>query len=142
METKQADTLEIMRKVEEQPGRETVGEAVYRTMAVDSGHCQGDVAIIRREKVPSAYKPVKNPNPQLAPGTDLGSHHIIEADHMKNLKFLALERPGITQGPFIVATKAFTVTHPKHKHVTLPAGTYEILYQQEQGLNQIRRAID
>jgi len=142
METKIVDTLEVMQKIEQQPGRDTVGDVKYKKMAVDSGHCQGDVAIIRRKKLPEGLVAMTKPNPQLAPGTDMGSHHIIAAKDMKHLSFFTSPRPGITEGPWIKATKAFTVTHPHHKHVTLPPGNYQVIYQREQGLNEIRRAID
>jgi hypothetical protein len=44
-------------------------------------------------------------------------------------------------GPLVVSKDRFELTHPEHAHFSLPAGTYQVIYQGDwQG--QMNRARD
>lgn len=59
---------------------------------------------------------------QLAPGNTQGSRHILEGDARVYLR--PDERGDGTTGPLIVTGESLsTVTHPEHRHYTLPPNT-------------------
>jgi hypothetical protein len=71
---------------------------------------------------------------QLVPGTTTGSRHCVTQTPEVRVKI----NPQNTQsllGPIIEADTTFTVTHPKHAHMELPAGHYFVTYQ----LNAVTR---
>lgn len=70
---------------------------------------------------------------QLALGTTMGSRHVAESPAKV---FEGAAAPTWCDqrtflGPLIVAEKRFTVTHPEHAHVCLPAGTYQVTHQMD-----------
>ena len=72
-------------------------------------------------------------NGQLAQGTSKGSRHIADG---KSQAYEGSTRPTycseeVFLGPCVVSTERFTVTHPEHADVCLPAGTYQITHQMD-----------
>jgi hypothetical protein len=65
---------------------------------------------------------------QLVPGMSTGSRHIVRP----NAKVRVMLNPKNNNaliGPIIEAETRFCVEHPKHAHMDLPAGTYQVTYQ-------------
>lgn len=70
---------------------------------------------------------------QLALGNTMGSRHVAAAPAKV---FEGTAKPDWCEartflGPCIVSDKPFTVTHPEHAHVELPAGTYQVTHQMD-----------
>lgn len=73
---------------------------------------------------------------QLALGNSQGSRHVAAGN-----KFSVLVYDGTTLpewcdrrtflGPLVKAKKPFTITHPEHAHVRLPAGCYQVTHQMD-----------
>lgn len=98
------------------------------TMEVGDEHRQGDLRVIRladdfvkcrgNELVPMRTVPR-----QLAPGTTQGSRH--EISKTKGLKAFSLRDATPLDGPVIMASQSFSITHPEHGDcVNLPPGCY------------------
>jgi len=91
---------------------------------------QGDIYIHR---VPNDHeRGLELKTRQLALGESMGSRHIAEAP-AKVCE--GTEAPGWAQtellGPCIVAELPFTVSHPEHAHIDLPAGVYQVTHQMD-----------
>lgn len=133
---------ETLEKIETQARARAKPDPVkYGTLAKDDYHRQGDVYFVRAgDSVPKRAKAIK-PMRQLAPGETQGSRHIIREADMGHLKFYARPEATPLDGPIIVASKPFTVDHPEHGSVTLPAGTYSCHYQRQYA-EELRRVAD
>ena len=92
---------------------------------------QGDIYIHRVAATHRHGKASKSR--QLAMGETMGSRHIAEApckvftgttlpEGCNDRTFL---------GPMVKSDERFTITHPEHAHVDLPAGTYQITHQMD-----------
>jgi hypothetical protein len=91
---------------------------------------QGDIYIHR---VPDAHPRGKTAARQLALGNTQGSRHVAEAP---SKVFVGTTLPIGCQprtflGPLVESDERFTVTHPEHAHVSLPAGTYQVTHQMD-----------
>ena len=98
-------------------------------MTVGKSIRQGDIYITRLKDAPKGVVPLAPTSEsgyQLAPGNTKGSRHCVSST---NVKAFTLEKPGITDGPVIVASDRFSLTHPEHAWFDLPAGTYQVTYQ-------------
>lgn len=63
---------------------------------------------------------------QLIPGNTKGSRHVAHG----NIKvYFKTQNVSFTEGPMIIASEDFTITHPEHAHFKLPKGTYQVNYQ-------------
>lgn len=100
---------------------------VFEHMDVGDMWAQGDVGIMRIELIPKGVTEIKNPSAQLAPGSTQGSRHII-AD-MAGVRMFSIADATALDGPIVDCKSAMTITHPEHGDVTVPAGTYAIVYQ-------------
>lgn len=96
---------------------------------------QGDVALVRIDKLPEGKKITEL---QLAPGTTKGSRHIL-AD-FEGIIIQHSNHP--LYGPAFQAKERFTLTHPEHAHYSLPPGCYQVIYQQDNEMEEIRRVQD
>jgi hypothetical protein len=101
---------------------------------------QGDVLIMRMDKAPDPGIEVSR---QLAPGTSVGSNHVVT--EMPGVAVRAYTGPlpfsftEAQRGPCIIADRPWSVTHPKHGNmVNFPAGEYIALYQLD-WKTQVRR---
>lgn len=103
---------------------------------------QGDVYLVCIDKA-AGWKATKNR--QLAPGTTQGSRHTVDASVM------VLANPNGAQivrvarnrarcfGPQVVSKDRFTVSHPEHADISLPAGTYQVMFQVDpQSMQRVR----
>lgn len=91
---------------------------------------QGDIYIHR---VPASHARGKATGRQLALGNTQGSRHVAEAP---SKVFVGTTLPIGCQprtflGPLVESDERFTVTHPEHAHVSLPAGTYQVTHQMD-----------
>jgi hypothetical protein len=92
---------------------------------------QGDLYLFKVEKDVSGLKAIPGQK-QLVPGTTQGSRHHAEAPAV------LFENDGSSVegidtnallGPIVDSPSRFEVSHPEHAHISLPAGTYQVLYQ-------------
>jgi hypothetical protein len=91
---------------------------------------QGDLYLVRVEKDIKGLK--KLSGQQLVPGTTQGSRHFASAPaqlfESDNLPIKGVSETAL-RGPVVKSLTRFDVTHPEHAHISLPAGTYQVLYQ-------------
>lgn len=93
---------------------------------------QGDVYITRIDKLTPGWRP--STNRQMAPGTSPGSRHIVSAGPKlfaspETMPRIDTKYGTTLLGPQIHAEKGFTLTHPEHAHMQLPAGDYQCSFQ-------------
>lgn len=82
-------------------------------------------------------------NRQLAPGTTRGSRHEVADGDARALTIYAPSRGGHPcEGPLIVADGRFSVVHPEHAEIQLPAGTYQVIYQRDWAFEAAQRVQD
>lgn len=99
---------------------------------------QGDV-MLKRHPLGTVFATSGDTGRQLAPGTEVGSKHIVRPGP------LVLARVGATplQGAIIEAAEGLYVEHPKHAHFDIRCpGTYEVIFQQDLNSEEIRRVKD
>jgi len=69
---------------------------------------------------------------QLAMGESMGSRHVAEGAAKT---YLGTHAPRWAEtdllGPCIVSELPFTISHPEHAHIDLPAGTYQVTHQMD-----------
>lgn len=100
---------------------------------------QGDVLLVSLEKMPTGCTAIDKPELQLAPGTTQGSRHCL--DSLAGIALYRLANPTPLDGPVIKAVREFTVTHPEHGDIALPAGVWGVVYQR-QFADELRRVQD
>ena len=85
---------------------------------------QGDVYLVLLNTSEKPKMGVKLDTLQLAPGITKGSRHIVDGA-------VLMEHPGADEmtGPYVLAEKAFVVTHPEHADVQCPPGRFKTGYQ-------------
>lgn len=106
---------------------------VRRIQAIAIGKIvrQGDIYIHAVDQAHARGKRLMSR--QLALGNTMGSRHIAEAPAKL---FEGTMLPSWCDrrtflGPLVESKKRFTVTHPEHAHVDLPAGCYQITHQMD-----------
>lgn len=107
-------------------GTERTGNAVH----------QGDVYLLLLDKLPDNLTKVTDR--QLAPGTTKGSRHVAEGDVEI---FVARHRSPLT-GPVVRAKDTWFLRHPEHADHQLPAGDYQVIYQQDHAQDEIAAVRD
>jgi len=132
---------ETLEKLQEQAKARAKPEPVrYGTMATGDCHRQGDVYFVCLAVLPEGCKKTEA-RAQLAPGDTQGSRHIIRKPDMAALRFHVKSQPTPLDGPVILAGAEWTVDHPEHGSVTLPAGIYGVTYQRQYA-EELRRVAD
>lgn len=120
------------RKIERLAKEKAVAEVrVVESMEIGKVVRQGDVYIhCVSPKHPHGEKTKTH---QLAIGDSMGSRHVAEApaEVFEGTQLPEYCLPWTFMGPCIVAPDRFTVTHPEHAHVSLPAGTYQVTHQMD-----------
>jgi hypothetical protein len=111
---------------------------------------QGDVYLVKVDKKEDIYgihkmlTPCKigtaTANMQLAPGDTKGSRHILEGSGVT--VFAPPKGASPLEGPFIVATEEFSVTHPEHADHLFGEGNYICTYQRDYAQEEIERVRD
>ncbi|HLB41844.1 MAG TPA: hypothetical protein VJN02_03135 [Gammaproteobacteria bacterium] len=81
-------------------------------------------------------------NLQLVNGTSLGSRHSISDADRSIVEVYAPTNTNPLEGPVLVAKSRFTIVHPEHAWVELPAGTYQIRYQRDFAQEELARIMD
>lgn len=117
----------------EREAKEKAVAEVRQIKAMDVGKVvrQGDIYI---HCVDTAHpRGAKTENRQLAMGYSRGSRHVAAGgvQLFEGTKEPSWCMRGTFLGPLIVASESFTVTHPEHAHVELPAGTYQVTHQMD-----------
>lgn len=99
---------------------------------------QGDIYVERTARLSGKGSPTTER--KLAPGETQGSRHMIVGD----VDVYARSEQGIVEGkllgPEIDAKDSVRIAHPEHADIELPAGTYQVFYQQDPASKQ--RVID
>lgn len=105
---------------------------------------QGDVRVVR---LPDAFEvdvhcvALRDFDGQVAPGTTIGSRHIL--DSLDGVTAYTLRHASELDGPVIVTTEPRTLTHPEHGDcVGLPPGTYAFPGQRVFAEDDFHRVID
>lgn len=121
-------TLEVFSDVREYAERIKNDEShVVETCSPGDMWVQGDIGIMCLDGLPLDAEVDPKPQSQLAPGTTQGSRHCIV--DLSAVTIYRLKSPSPLDGPIIEAPRGFTVEHPEHGDVTMPAGVYAIVYQ-------------
>lgn len=110
-----------------------------QTCSPGDAWAQGDLLLVCLDKLPRGAKPVNKTSRQLAPGTTQGSRHCL--DSLDGLTLYTLDDATPLDGPVIHAEREFTVEHPEHGDVTLPAGVWGVVYQRAYA-EELRRVQD
>jgi hypothetical protein len=133
---KQEETMEQLTAVQareriEREAKEKAVQEVRHIKSIEIGKVvrQGDIYIHR---VADEHKHGKeSKSRQLAIGNTQGSRHVAESPSKAfdgtTLPTYCDQRTFL--GPLVQSKKRFTVTHPEHAHVSLPAGCYQITHQ-------------
>lgn len=126
------DSLHAVTEVETSgKARVKVGPVVITHMEKTDFFRQGDIYIQRVNSIPRV-RLVETKEPQLALGNTRGSRHCIATQDLGHVKIYREKvTSSLLQGPYLEASTLFTVTHPDHNHVTLPAGKYRVVYQRQ-----------
>ena len=103
------------------------------------GWAQGDLLLVCLETLPQNIAPMIKPDPQLAPGNSQGSRHCL--DSLQGVRLFQLVDATPLDGPVILAEREFTVQHPEHGDITLPAGVWGVVYQRAFA-DELRRVQD
>lgn len=151
MSTKTLTTAEVIQTIDNAAANLVLPETRYvERMEAGQFVRQGDIYLVclAMNQVPEGLVPTDNR--QLAPGTTQGSRHIVDNTvdvfkHPKQGEIVLTNRTrgseaGHAIGPVIVAKDYFQVTHPEHAHMSLPAGTYQVLGQIDPV--ELRRVLD
>jgi len=121
---------EVHEKIQKKAEQTLKNQIEIKSIEIGQYVRQGDVYIRRIENI-TGTKKIKNR--QLAPGITKGSRHIID-DSVNLFKGFISNNPDIPnfiKGPQIEAKKSFTVNHPEHANFILPAGNYQVSYQND-----------
>ena len=93
---------------------------------------QGDVYLV---KIDSIKFLKTTDNRQLAPGSTLGSRHTVDGSVSVFVNPYGAQVERINEakfrcvGPQIESKDRFTVSHPEHADISLPAGCYQVMFQ-------------
>jgi len=122
------ETLEAMKQIEKTAKKNK--SAVRYIKSIGAGHVvrQGDIYIHGVDPSHEHGKPCGN---QLAQGTSKGSRHVAEGTKCWEGTKAPVWCDFALLGPFVKSEKRFTITHPEHANVSLPAGTYQICHQMD-----------
>lgn len=121
------------------------GSRPMHTMEVCDEWRQGDVRVRRLhddavEQLGEKLVPIKNFDGQVAPGTTIGSRHIL--DSLGGVTAYVLRDASAIDGPIIKITEPRTLRHPEHGDcVGLPAGIYAFPGQRVYA-EELRRVMD
>lgn len=116
---------------------------VIETCNINDAWAQGDIRVqyLGGEAKPKDIKRTANPQAQLAPGTTMGSRHVLR--NFDECEMWEREVPHPLVGPIIYAPSGVDVTHPEHGDVCIKeAGWYGIGYQRAYSTEEIRRMMD
>ncbi len=130
--------LEKVAEIEAAAGRQ---DATIRTVRrIEEGHYvrQGDVYLYR--VAGDHPRGAAMGSRQVAVGSTVGARHVADgavevfAGASPAPKFKADRRydPAVLTGPVVEASETWTLTHPEHAHVRMPAGTYQVHYQADE----------
>lgn len=116
--------------------REAVANKVAETrtihsLAVGKVVRQGDIYVHRVDAKHAHGRALTDR--QLAVGVTQGSRHVAESPAKVFEGMTAPEwcQPGALLGPCVVSRKRFTISHPEHAHLSLPAGTWQVTHQRD-----------
>lgn len=121
-------TLDAMKKIEKTASGNVGDVRVIKSMGVGHVVRQGDIYI---HGVKESHAHGKACGNQLAQGTSKGSRHVAEGAECFSGEKVPEWCEIALLGPFIKALKSFTITHPEHADVCLPAGSYQITHQMD-----------
>lgn len=109
-------------------------------MPVGKSIRQGDIYLTRIDGVPSANTKEEQSG-QLAPGSTQGSRHTVQLSKTLQV-FSNPSNNSPLRGPVVSSSKDFTLSHPEHADFKLPAGDYQVTYQQDWAEEELRAVRD
>lgn len=111
-------------------------DSVRNVTKLDLGKCvrQGDVYVFAIDSTARLGK--KRGSRQVAVGATIGARHVAEGQGVEVFDSAGYSPNGQTLpdfavGPIVKAEKRWSLTHPEHADVCLPAGHYQVIYQQD-----------
>ena len=96
---------------------------------------QGDVLLIRIDRIPAGTTEVARRHLVLAEGEVTGHAHRIESES-------AVMLTTAESATFVRLSKKAQLIHEEHAAIDLPAGTYKVIRQREYTPTEIRRVAD
>lgn len=128
METMTA--VEALQKIEECAESACQDVRDIKRMAIGAVVRQGDIYIHRVADNHAHGKSAKHN--QLAEGSTMNSRHMAESPaKVFDGTTAPKDCTTILLGPCVVSDKPFTVSHPEHAHINLPAGIYQVTHQMD-----------
>lgn len=122
----------------EREGREKAVHEMRHIKSLEVGQVmrQGDIYIHAVNPKHPCGKKLKSR--QLAIGETQGSRHVAESPCtvFEGTTLPEWCREGTFLGPLVKSGKRFTVSHPEHAHVSLPAGCFQITHQMDAASRQ------
>ena len=100
---------------------------------------QGDVMLVRIERIPDGATEVKRDNGRLvlAYGEVTGHAHVLDAPAEDAIMLTVAE-----SATFVRLTKKAQLVHEEHATIDVPAGDYRVVRQREYSPAEIRRVLD
>lgn len=97
---------------------------------------QGDIGILRLEKLPKGAKKIDPPQGgQIAPGSTIGSRHCVDVNSsVAFYKFSGDDLSDIA----IVAKDSWALRHPTHADCTFEPGIFQFVQQQNEQQQRVR----
>lgn len=108
---------------------------------------QGDVYLVRLDDNVDLSEYSHTQNRQIALGNTEGARHMVydtvEVFKNKSKEYGEVKQNGIgfqSFGPILRSATQFSVCHPEHADISLPSGTYQVLYQVD--MKTMQRVLD
>ena len=112
---------------------------VIAEMKIGQGIRQGDVYLWKIKEIPAEFS-IPTMKLQVTDGTTKGARH--ELEMTPSLRIFRNPNATALQGPCISSSETVSLTHPEHAHFKLPAGCYNITYQQDFASQEMRAVRD
>jgi len=138
------NAAEVFEQIQKEALKHENDPKFVRVIKKDEGIRQGDLYIV---KVGNVALGEEIPGTKLVPGITKGAeHHAVGAKlFQRSTKKVVINKrtvPAELVGPVIVADGRFDIQHPEHADFSLPAGTYQVIYQRDFEQEEIRRVAD
>lgn len=131
--------LEVIEKIKKDAETHSDELRFVRTVSEGDEIRQGDIYLYPVDSKPDNLKAEQALSRQLAPGESKGSRHIVDSP---SVLIFDKKDAGVLEGPTLIATERFIVTHPEHADISCPAGIYNVTYQRDHMKEELDRVRD